>query len=32
MHSQEIYHAWCADLHYQVIRVGTKNKGPNFFI
>jgi len=24
-------HAWCADLHYQVIRVGTKNKGPNFF-
>ena len=25
-------HAWTADLHYQAVRVGTKNKAPNFFL
>lgn len=24
-------HAWQADLHYQIARLGTKNKVPNFF-
>lgn len=25
-------HAWCCDLHYQVARIGTKNKSPNFYL
>lgn len=29
-HNENI-HAWQADLHYQVARIGTINKAPNFF-
>ena len=25
-------HAWACDLHYQAVRIGTKNKSPNFFL
>lgn len=25
-------HAWACDLHYQSVRVGTKNKRPDFFL
>lgn len=25
-------HAWACDLHYQAVRIGTKNKRPDFFL
>lgn len=27
----EVVHAWCCDLHYQMVRLGTVNKAPNFY-
>lgn len=34
-HANDTYpaqvHAWCCDLHYQIARIGTINKAPNFY-